>query len=94
MLTGVMAANGINILGAQIYTRSNGTALDILHVNKPVEFLVKKAAGHIPHDIVVKAPEAGMDFKVELSDTFQPIKFTPTKIVISSISTHCFGHIN
>jgi len=36
MITGVMAANGINILGAQIYTRSNGTALDILHVNKPV----------------------------------------------------------
>jgi len=31
-----MAANGVNILGAQIYTRSNGAALDILHVNKPV----------------------------------------------------------
>lgn len=36
MIAGVMAANGINILGAQIYTRNNGTALDILHVNKPV----------------------------------------------------------
>lgn len=36
MITGVMAANGINILGAQIYTRSNGFALDILHVNKSV----------------------------------------------------------
>lgn len=36
MITGVMAANSINILGAQIYTRSNGHALDILHVNKPV----------------------------------------------------------
>ncbi len=36
MITGVMAANGINILGAQIYTRSNGFALDILHVNKPI----------------------------------------------------------
>ena len=35
MITGVMAANGINILGAQIYTRSNGSALDILHVNNP-----------------------------------------------------------
>lgn len=35
MIAGVMAANGINILGAQIYTRSNGTALDILHVNNP-----------------------------------------------------------
>ncbi|MEJ2525358.1 MAG: [protein-PII] uridylyltransferase [Desulfuromonadales bacterium] len=36
IITGVMAANGINILSAQIYTRSNGMALDILHVNKPV----------------------------------------------------------
>ena len=32
MITGVMAANGVNILGAQIYTRSNGEALDILQV--------------------------------------------------------------
>ncbi len=36
MITGVMAANGINILGAQIYTRSNGFALDLLDVNKPI----------------------------------------------------------
>ncbi|MDT8441324.1 MAG: [protein-PII] uridylyltransferase [Desulfuromonadales bacterium] len=36
MIAGVMAANGINILGAQIYTRKNGNALDMLHVNKPV----------------------------------------------------------
>ncbi len=36
MIAGVMAANGINILGAQIYTRSNGFALDLLHVNKSV----------------------------------------------------------
>jgi len=36
MIAGVMAGNGINILGAQIYTRSNGFALDILQVNKPV----------------------------------------------------------
>ena len=32
MITGVMAANGVNILGAQIYTRGNGEALDILQV--------------------------------------------------------------
>lgn len=35
MIAGVLAANGINILGAQIYTRGNGAALDILHVNNP-----------------------------------------------------------
>ena len=31
-ITGVMAANGINILGAQIYTQNNGVALDTLQV--------------------------------------------------------------
>lgn len=32
MITGVMAANGVNILGAQIHTMTNGMALDILQV--------------------------------------------------------------
>jgi len=44
MITGVMAANGINILGAQIYTRSNGNALDILHVNKPVGGIIDSSS--------------------------------------------------
>jgi len=34
-ITGVMAANGINIMGAQIFTQSRGVALDILHVKSP-----------------------------------------------------------
>ncbi len=34
-LTGVMAANGINILGARINTSGNGKVLDILQVNSP-----------------------------------------------------------
>lgn len=34
-ITGVMAANAINILGAQIHTRRNGEALDILQVAAP-----------------------------------------------------------
>ena len=39
-ITGVMAANGINILGAQIYTAKNGKVLDILQVNSPQGFLI------------------------------------------------------
>ncbi len=39
-ITGVMAANGINILGAQIHTSSNGKVLDILHVNSPQGFII------------------------------------------------------
>jgi len=40
MITGVMAANGINILGAQIHTSKNGKALDILQVNSPQGFVI------------------------------------------------------
>src|SRR6185369_6754042 len=40
MITGVMAANGMNILGAQIHTNSNGKVLDILQVNSPQGFVI------------------------------------------------------
>jgi len=44
MITGVMAANGINILGAQINTMKNGVALDILQVTSPYgEFITDEA---------------------------------------------------
>jgi [protein-PII] uridylyltransferase len=39
-ITGVMAANGMNILGAQIHTGSNGKVLDILQVNSPQGFVI------------------------------------------------------
>jgi [protein-PII] uridylyltransferase len=39
-ITGVMAANGINILGAQIFTQSNGVALDTLQVRSPAGELI------------------------------------------------------
>ncbi len=39
-ITGVMAANGVNILGAQIHTGANGKALDILQVNSPQGFVI------------------------------------------------------
>ncbi len=40
MITGVMAANGVNILGAQINTLRNGIALDILQVTGPLGGLI------------------------------------------------------
>lgn len=39
-ITGVMAANGVNILGAQINTSKNGKVLDILQVNSPQGLLL------------------------------------------------------
>jgi [protein-PII] uridylyltransferase len=39
-ITGVMAANGMNILGAQIHTSTNGKVLDVLQVNSPQGFVI------------------------------------------------------
>jgi len=45
-----------------------------------VELKVKKAPGYIPHDILVKAPEAGIDFKTDMGKDWKTITFTPTKV--------------
>ncbi|OPY75758.1 MAG: hypothetical protein A4E65_03439 [Syntrophorhabdus sp. PtaU1.Bin153] len=48
-------------------------------VNVPVELKVTKQPGVVPHDIVMKSPEAGMEFEEELGTDPKVIKFTPTK---------------
>lgn len=40
MITGVMAAHGMNILGAHILTNLNGKVLDVLQVNSPQGFVI------------------------------------------------------
>ncbi len=52
----------------------------VVKVNKPVELKVKKEGGYTPHDIVVKAPEAGINFSESLAKDPKIIKFTPTAI--------------
>jgi len=68
----------VEVIGGEYYFDPNYI---VVKVNKPVELTVKKAPGYIPHDMVVKAPEAGIDFNVDL-DAKKPdtIKFTPTKV--------------
>jgi plastocyanin len=44
-----------------------------------VELVVKKEKSISPHSIVMKSPEAGMDFNLELSTEPKTAKFTPTK---------------
>ena len=51
----------------------------IVKVNVPVELKITMESGIVPHDIVLKAPEAGMDLKLELGSTPQVMRFTPTK---------------
>jgi plastocyanin domain-containing protein len=52
----------------------------IVKVNVPVEMKITMESGVIPHDIVLKAPDAGMDLTIELSSsTPQVMRFTPAK---------------
>lgn len=51
----------------------------IVKINVPVELRVRKKPGIVPHDIIVNAPEAGINFKEDLSKEPKVIKFTPKK---------------
>lgn len=74
-----LGADGVQraeVLGGGYYFDPN---VIVVKVNAPVELTVKKEPGMAPHDIVVKAPEAGIDFKVDLGEKPQTVRFTPTK---------------
>jgi plastocyanin domain-containing protein len=68
----------VEITGGEYYFDPNYI---VVKVNVPVELKVTKAPGYVPHDIVAKSPEAGIDFKADLGSK-EPaiIKFTPTKV--------------
>lgn len=49
----------------------------VVKVNIPVELTVRKT-GFVPHDIVIKAPEAGINVDLSLDKKPKTVKFTPT----------------
>lgn len=51
----------------------------MLKVNVPVELKVRKEPGVVPHDIVMKEAEAGMEFSESLGTEPKVIRFTPKK---------------
>ena len=51
----------------------------IVKVNIPVELKMSKDPGLTPHNIVMMAPEAGIEFVEEMTTTPKTIKFVPTK---------------
>jgi plastocyanin len=65
----------VEMIGGSYFFRPNYV---ILKVNVPVELKISKEAGLTPHNIVIDAPEAGMEIKAELSTEPQIIRFTPT----------------
>lgn len=49
----------------------------IVKAGVPVELVVKKESTLIPHNFVIKAAEAGIEFSETLSGSPKTIKFTP-----------------
>jgi plastocyanin domain-containing protein len=66
----------VEVIGGSYYF---DPAVIVVKVNVPVELRVRKESGITPHDMVLKAPEAGIDFSVSLSTTPKSITFTPKK---------------
>ena len=79
VFTAVKGPDGIqkvSIAGGEYYFEPNHI---IVKVNVPVELSVKKEGGIVPHNIVMKSPEAGMAFEEPMGSQPKVIKFTPKK---------------
>ena len=55
-------------------------AVVVVKVNVPVELSIKKVGGITPHNFVVKAPEADLDFSLDLSSEAKRVSFMATKV--------------
>lgn len=75
--TGADGIQRVEIVGGEYYYDPNYI---VVKVNRPVEMKLRKAGGFIPHDLVVKAPEAGIDIRIEMKDEPQIVRFTPTRV--------------
>jgi plastocyanin len=75
-----MDADGVQrveVLGGEYFFDPNYI---VVKVKKPVELKVMKTSGFTPHNIVVKSPEAGIDFSESMGKEPKVIKFTPTAV--------------
>jgi plastocyanin domain-containing protein len=66
----------IEVIGGAYYF---DPSIIVVKVNVPVELRLRKKSGITPHNMVLKAPEAGIDFSVSLSTTPKSVIFTPKK---------------
>jgi plastocyanin domain-containing protein len=51
----------------------------VVKANVPVELLASRESGMTPHNLVIKAPEAGIAVEAELATEPKKITFTPKK---------------
>ena len=51
----------------------------VVKVNVPIELTIKKAGGITPHNFVIKAPQADLDFQIDLTSDPKKVSFMATK---------------
>lgn len=79
-MVATLGADGVQrleIVGGEYFYDPNYL---VVKVNRPVELKFKKVAGYVPHNLVVNAPEAGIDIRVDMKGDPQAVKFTPKKV--------------
>ncbi len=74
---GLDGVQRVEIVGGSYFFNPNHI---IVKVGAPVELTISKESGVTPHNIVLHAPEAGMDFEESLGSTPAIIRFTPSKV--------------
>jgi len=67
----------VEVLGGDYFFKPNHI---IVKVNVPVEMKVSKEGGVVPHNIVINAPDAGIDVNESLGKEPKVIRFTPKKV--------------
>lgn len=67
----------VEITGGEYYFDPNYI---IVKKDVPVELVIKKVSGIIPHNIIIEAPEAGINIRESMDTKPKAIRFTPTKI--------------
>src|SRR5512146_46365 len=63
----------VEVMGGSYFFNPNHI---IVKVNVPVELIVRKESGIVPHNIVIKAPEAGVGFDGAMTIDPTVIRFT------------------
>jgi plastocyanin domain-containing protein len=66
----------VEIVGGEYYFEPDHI---IVKVNVPVELTFKKTPGVTPHNIIISAPDAGIDLNEDVSKDSRTIKFIPSK---------------
>jgi len=67
----------MRVIGGNYFLKPNRI---VVKVNVPVELVVSREAGIVPHDFVINAPEAGIAVDQDLSTDTKGITFTPTAV--------------